>query len=82
LREELHTVEENTVPTRHPKIKIFQRAPVAAEWMMRHLDELQDLCIYRNAPALAERLKRIVPEYSPNGAALRTGQAKIHSANA
>jgi FlaA1/EpsC-like NDP-sugar epimerase len=82
LREELHTLEEDTVPTRHPKIKIFQRKPVAAEWMMRHLDELQDLCNYRNTPALVERLKRIVPEYDPGACApVRIAHPKTRSAN-
>ncbi len=69
LREELQALEENTVPTRHPKIKIFRRSPVAADWMTDHLNQLEHLCLDRNSPALVDRLKQIVPEYRPEDAA-------------
>ncbi len=65
IREELSTLEENTLPTRHPKIKIF-KSPQTAHPIMRHLDALQDLCDSRNVVGIVERLKRIVPEYRPS----------------
>ncbi|MBL8292194.1 MAG: polysaccharide biosynthesis protein [Bryobacterales bacterium] len=63
LTEELSTFEENTVPTRHPKVNIFQHSAVKPEALMWHLDAVQDLCESSNVPALLERLKRMVPEY-------------------
>ena len=65
LREELSAPEENMLPTRHPKIRIF-RSPRAQEEMVPHLDALQHLCATRDVAGIVERLKQIVPEYEPS----------------
>lgn len=65
LFEEIATADENTLPTYHEKIKIFQsRGPSSAE-MLTWLDRLEELMQTRNDRLVMEHMLTIVPEYIP-----------------
>ncbi len=66
LYEELSTAEEDTLPTRHEKIKIFIGAMRTAEEMQKYLKLLQHVCASRDLPKLMLLLKEVVPEYNPS----------------
>jgi FlaA1/EpsC-like NDP-sugar epimerase len=66
LYEELSTMEEDTVPTFHQKIKIFSGPAVPLEAMEERLHTLRRLCTARDARRLILELKDLVPEYNPS----------------
>jgi FlaA1/EpsC-like NDP-sugar epimerase len=66
LFEELHSYEENTVPTFHEKIKIFTGAAVPYEEMQARLRTIRQLCMARDARRLILEMKDLVPDYNPS----------------
>lgn len=67
LFEELTLEGENIRPTYHEKIKIFQAPPLDSTRLEVWLLELQALLETRDAGAVVEHLKELVPEYKPEG---------------
>ncbi len=66
LYEELSAYEENTMPTGHEKINIFQGAAFPSERLAAHIEAIQDACLTRNIGQLLNQLKELVPEYNPS----------------
>lgn len=71
LYEELSTLEEETLPTWHEKVKIFAGNGLPAGGMLRHLETLRRCCEDRDARALILNLKDLVPDYNPSVHILR-----------
>lgn len=71
LYEELSTLEENTQPTYHEKVRIFAGNGVPEGGMARHIEALRQLCAARDAKELLLELKEIVPDYNASGRILR-----------
>ncbi len=71
LYEELSTLEEETLPTYHDKIKIFAGPAVSSDQMEDHLRAIRHLCAIRDSRALLLELKDLVPEYNPSTHILR-----------
>ena len=71
LYEELSTLDEDTLPTFHEKIKIFAGNGLPASGMTAYVDELRDICAARDAARLILILKDIVPDYNPSSHVLR-----------
>ena len=67
LFEELTLEGENILATYHEKIKIFQAPPLDSTRLEVWLLELEALLETRDAPAVVEHLKGLVPEYQPDG---------------
>jgi FlaA1/EpsC-like NDP-sugar epimerase len=65
LYEELSTQDEDTLPTYHEKIKIFEGNGIP-ERMISRVHTLRELCAARDTRRLVLELKEIVPEYSPS----------------
>ena len=65
LYEELISDSESTLPTFHPKIKIFQGVRVNADWLDRTITELEVAVKLRDEAAVAAQLQKIVPESRP-----------------
>jgi FlaA1/EpsC-like NDP-sugar epimerase len=66
LYEELRTLEENTLPTYHEKIRILEGPTVPPEAMSKRLATLRRLCAARDKRHLILELKDLVPEYNPS----------------
>ncbi len=64
LYEELSSLLENTVPTKHDKIRIFVGNGVPEEDMRTWLDSLREICEARDTGRLVVTLKELVPDYS------------------
>ena len=71
LYEELSTLDEETLPTSHEKIKVFAGNGLPSDGMSHHLDDLRRCCQERDARRLILLLKDIVPEYNPSAHILR-----------
>lgn len=71
LYEELSTLEEDTLPTRHPQIRIFAGKGYSPEEVERFLDLFQQVCAARDTASLILSLKEMVPDYSPSTHVLR-----------
>jgi len=71
LYEELNTLEEDTLPTYHEKIKIFAGTTIPWPAMEDHLSRIQGLCATRDLNELVLALKDIIPEYNPSTELLR-----------
>jgi FlaA1/EpsC-like NDP-sugar epimerase len=69
LYEELNTLEEQTLPTCHEKIKVFAGNGIP-ERMTSRVSALREYCEMRDRRRLILELKDIVPEYSPSAEAL------------
>ncbi len=67
LFEELALKGEDMTPTAHKKIAIWQKAPAPKEVLMEGLEELRTLVENENSDAVRATLKKLVPEYTPNG---------------
>ena len=67
LFEELTLEGENILPTYHEKIKIFQAPPLDSTRLEVWLLKLEALLGTRDAPAVVDHLKELVPEYQPEG---------------
>ncbi len=66
LCEELNLADEQTVPTRHAKIKAFTGTCLPFERVTRHLGALRNACEARDLRTLMLELKDIVPDYNPS----------------
>jgi len=78
LFEELHTAEEHTLLTPHPKIRVFRSFDSAVtgsladtEILSRKLDALRGQVASRDFAATVACLRELVPEYNPSGTVLR-----------
>jgi FlaA1/EpsC-like NDP-sugar epimerase len=65
LYEEVTTLEEDTVPTNHEKIRIFVGKGMPDGDMVGWVDYLREICETRDAGRLVVALKEIVLDYSP-----------------
>ena len=79
LYEELSTMEEETLPTCHEKIKIFARNGLPSGGMTGHLQTIRECCEQRDARRLILHLKDLVPEYNPSAHVLRRILEPEHS---
>jgi FlaA1/EpsC-like NDP-sugar epimerase len=66
LSEELSTLLENTVPSRHDKIRIFVGNGAPKEDVHIRLEVLREICEARDLGRLVVALKELVPDYSPS----------------
>jgi FlaA1/EpsC-like NDP-sugar epimerase len=66
LSEELSTLLENTVPSKHDKIRIFVGNGVPKEDVHIRLEVLREICDARDLGRLVVALKELVPDYSPS----------------
>lgn len=66
LYEELSTLLENTVPTKHEKVRIFLGDGMPKNDMKKRLDALHSICEARDIGRLVVTLKETVLDYSPS----------------
>jgi FlaA1/EpsC-like NDP-sugar epimerase len=66
LYEELLNSSENTLPTYHPRIMIAQINPTDYSFIIKHIDELEELVDQDDLFKLVGCLKKIVPDYRSN----------------
>ncbi len=71
LYEELNGMEEDTVPTRHSKIRIFTGKGVSQETISRCLEDLRHATEERDAAGVVLALKELAPDYNPSSFLLR-----------
>jgi FlaA1/EpsC-like NDP-sugar epimerase len=71
LYEELNSMEEDTLPTPHEKIKIFTGNGLPAAGMEPYLKALREICGRRDLPGLVLTLKDLIPDYNPSVELLR-----------
>jgi FlaA1/EpsC-like NDP-sugar epimerase len=71
LYEELNTVNEDTAPTAHEKIRIFVGNGAPEGDMLEWLACLKEICRSRDAGRLVVALKEIVLDYSPSAHLLK-----------
>ncbi len=67
IYEELTTKGENILPTYHDKIKIFEGPRVSPRFIEAWIIGLEELLERSDEAGLIAHLKRLVPEYQPNG---------------
>lgn len=70
LYEELAHLEEETLPTYHPKIKIFANGH-SVESVSDCIEKLRYFCGARDMAGLVLQLKELVPDYNPSAQILR-----------
>jgi FlaA1/EpsC-like NDP-sugar epimerase len=76
LFEELNDLYEDTLPTRHPKIRIFAgNGLVSTTTMDAYLDDLRAICQSRETAQLVLTLKEVIPDYNPSCNLLRRAVA-------
>jgi FlaA1/EpsC-like NDP-sugar epimerase len=66
LSEELTTLLEDTVPSKHDKIRIFVGNGVPERDIRTWLEALREICDARDMGRLVVALKELVPDYSPS----------------
>jgi FlaA1/EpsC-like NDP-sugar epimerase len=66
LSEELSTLLEDTVPSKHDKIRIFVGNGLPQEDIRTWLDALREIRETRDMGRLVIALKELVPDYSPS----------------
>jgi FlaA1/EpsC-like NDP-sugar epimerase len=71
LYEELSTMDEDTAPTAHEKIRIFIGNGMPEGDMLSWLDTLREICRTRDAGRLVIALKEIVLDYNPGAHLLK-----------
>jgi len=71
LYEELSTLLEDTVPTRHEKIRIFVGGAMPEADIQEWLDSLHEICAARDTGRLVVALKEMVLDYSPSAHLLK-----------
>jgi FlaA1/EpsC-like NDP-sugar epimerase len=71
LYEELNLADEETVSTRHEKIKAFTGCCLPYEQALDHLSALRKACESRDLRMLMFELKDVVPDYNPSKELLR-----------
>jgi FlaA1/EpsC-like NDP-sugar epimerase len=67
LYEELSSLEEDTVPTSHSKIRIFIGRGTSQETASRCFEELRRSTEARDAAGVVLSLKELAPDYNPSG---------------
>jgi len=82
LSEELSTLLENTVPSKHEKIRIFVGNGVPKEDIRIWLEALHEICESRDLGRLVVALKELVPDYSPSVHLLKRIMARDESKSA
>ena len=70
LYEELAHMEEETLPTYHPKIKIFAHSG-AEQPIVETIQQLRFFCSTRDLPGLILQMKSLVPDYNPSAQILQ-----------
>jgi FlaA1/EpsC-like NDP-sugar epimerase len=76
LYEELNDLYEDTLPTRHPKIRIFAGNGLVSPTVMdAYLDDLRAICRSRETAQLVLTLKDVLPDYNPSASLLRRAVA-------
>jgi FlaA1/EpsC-like NDP-sugar epimerase len=78
LYEELAHSEADTLPTRHPQIKVYAVDGVPEDGMEPHLATLRRMCAIRSHSGLILELKAIVPDYNPGSTVLKRCLAALH----
>jgi FlaA1/EpsC-like NDP-sugar epimerase len=71
LCEELHSLDEDTAPTAHEKIRIFVGNGIPEGDILGWLDTLREICRSRDTGRLVVALKEIVLDYSPSANLLK-----------
>jgi FlaA1/EpsC-like NDP-sugar epimerase len=66
VSEELTTMLEDTVPSKHEKIRIFVGNRVPEQDLRTWLEGLREICETRDTGRLVIALKELVPDYSPS----------------
>ena len=66
ISEELTTMLEDTVPSKHDKIRIFVGNGVPEHDIRTGLETLREICETRDTGRLVVALKELVPDYSPS----------------
>jgi FlaA1/EpsC-like NDP-sugar epimerase len=66
LSEELTTMLEDTVPSKHDKIRIFVGNGVPEHDIRTSLETLREICEARDIGRLVVALKELVPDYNPS----------------
>jgi len=66
LFEEMNGQDENTLPTYHEKIKIFNEPALSWERITHWVDELEELLAARQEMEVVGHILELVPEYSPS----------------
>ena len=80
LYEELHSQDEDTLPTFHEKIKIFAGPAIERGKLEARLRRLRHFLVVRDVSRLILELKDLVPEYSPSLHILNEVVEGTHSA--
>jgi len=70
LYEELAHLEEETLPTYHPKIKIFAHSG-GEQPIVETIQQLRFFCSTRDLPGLILQMKSLVPDYNPSAQILQ-----------
>ena len=70
LSEELAHLDEETLDTYHPKIKIFANGHTG-QGVLEKIEQLRYFCTARDTAGLVLQLKDLVPDYNPSGQILR-----------
>ena len=71
LHEELSTVLEDTVPTSHEKIRIFESGTMERFTPEKWLETLGTICERRDLPQLIATIRAVVPDYTPSADLLK-----------
>jgi FlaA1/EpsC-like NDP-sugar epimerase len=71
LYEEVSAIEEDTVPTPHPQIRVFTGRRAAADAVADTLENLRRAVDARDAAGAVLCLKEMIPDYNPSSFVLR-----------
>ena len=80
LFEEIRCSSEDMLPTYHEKIRIFADPPMDPSHVARWLAQLSFLVTQRNPSKVVAHLRRLVPEYRPNGHWSKPPEAPLDAA--
>ena len=75
LYEELNLADEDILPTRHEKIRIFAGSALPAVGIRDRLEDLRYICGRRDISGLVLALKDLVPDYNPSSHILQRALA-------
>ncbi len=71
LREEVASILENTVWTRHQNVRILDIPAIDRQELNGRIETLRTACANRDMRGLVQALRNIVPDYSPSAELLR-----------
>ncbi|HEV2198922.1 MAG TPA: nucleoside-diphosphate sugar epimerase/dehydratase [Bryobacteraceae bacterium] len=71
LAEELHALDERTLPTRHAQIRIFACPAADGQAFEEGLRQIERAVETRDVGRAVLSLKELIPDYNPSGAVLR-----------